>query len=78
MPLVGLPGAEKLDRSEVVLDSTKYALDRSARVLRGMTFWGKIQNAFSDDPQVLVGGMSFFYLSTAVLRGVGAGNMQGP
>lgn len=36
----------------MVLDSTRYAIERSARVLRGMTFWGKIRNAFSDDPQV--------------------------
>lgn len=38
----------------MVLDSTRYAIERSARVLRGMTFWGKIRNAFSDDPQVWV------------------------
>ncbi|CAN0343216.1 unnamed protein product, partial [Ectocarpus fasciculatus] len=43
---------ERLERSEMVLDSTRYAIERSARVLRGMTFWGKIRNAFSDDPQV--------------------------
>ncbi|CAN0142913.1 unnamed protein product [Ectocarpus sp. 8 AP-2014] len=36
----------------MVLDSTRYAIERSARILRGMTFWGKIRNAFSDDPQV--------------------------
>ncbi|CAN0543553.1 unnamed protein product, partial [Ectocarpus sp. 12 AP-2014] len=43
---------ERLERSEMVLDSTRYAIERSARVLRGMTFWGKIRNAFSDDPEV--------------------------
>ncbi|CAN0390916.1 unnamed protein product, partial [Ectocarpus sp. 13 AM-2016] len=42
---------ERLERSEMVLDSTRYAIERSARVLRGMTFWGKIRNAFSDDPE---------------------------
>lgn len=47
--------SERLERSEMVLDSTRYAIERSARVLRGMTFWGKIRNAFSDDPQVGVG-----------------------
>ncbi|CAM9747286.1 unnamed protein product [Ectocarpus sp. 13 AM-2016] len=36
----------------MVLDSTRYAIERSARVLRGMNFWGKIRNAFSDDPEV--------------------------
>lgn len=40
----------------MVLDSTRYAIERSARVLRGMTFWGRIKNAFSDDPQVRIGG----------------------
>lgn len=40
----------------MVLDSTRYAIERSARVLRGMTFWGKIKNAFSDDPQVRISG----------------------
>ncbi|CAB1101591.1 unnamed protein product [Ectocarpus sp. CCAP 1310/34] len=43
---------ERLERSEMVLDSTRYAIERSARVLRGMTFWGKIRNAFSNDPEV--------------------------
>ncbi|CAM9503605.1 unnamed protein product, partial [Scytosiphon promiscuus] len=43
---------ERLERSEMVLDSTRYAIERSARVLRGMTFWGKIKNAFTDDPQI--------------------------
>lgn len=41
----------------MVLDSTRYAIERSARVLRGMTFWGKIRNAFSDDPQVCALGV---------------------
>lgn len=38
----------------MVLDSTRYAIERSVRVLRGMNFWGKIRNAFTDDPQVLL------------------------
>lgn len=41
----------------MVLDSTRYAIERSARVLRGMAFWGKIGNAFSDDPQVRASGV---------------------
>ncbi|CAM9813511.1 unnamed protein product, partial [Discosporangium mesarthrocarpum] len=43
---------ERLEHSEVVLDSTNYVVERSARVLRGMTLWGKIQNAFSNEPEV--------------------------
>ncbi|CAM9520499.1 unnamed protein product, partial [Pylaiella littoralis] len=33
-------------------ESVEIGRERSARVLRGMTFWGKIRNTFSDDPQV--------------------------
>lgn len=36
----------------MVLDSTRYAIEQSARVLRGMNFWGKIVNAFTEDTKV--------------------------
>ncbi|CAM9411844.1 unnamed protein product, partial [Laminaria digitata] len=60
---------EKLERSEMVLDSTRYAIERSARVLRGMSFWGKIRNAFSDDPLI----PSTYHKSSEPAVGVGAG-----
>lgn len=44
----------------MVLDSTRYAIEQSARVLRGMNFWGKIANAFSEAPKVIPSATRFF------------------
>jgi len=41
---------ESLHRSSNILDSNQYLVDMSARKLRGMTWWGMIQNAFSSEP----------------------------
>lgn len=41
---------ETLDRVETVVDSNQYMVDKSARTLRGMTFWGSIANWFTAEP----------------------------
>ncbi|CAM9842427.1 unnamed protein product [Chrysoparadoxa australica] len=43
---------EQLEHSEMVVDSTQYLVDKSAQVLRGMTFWGKISNLFREEVAV--------------------------
>eukprot|EP00953_Heterococcus_sp_UTEX-ZZ885_P009033 5360-Heterococcus_DN1.PRE.2 len=44
--------AESLERSNMIADSTQYLIDRSARVLRGMSLLGRLQNYFSEEPTV--------------------------
>ncbi len=39
---------ERLRRSENIMDSTQYVLDKARVVLRGMTFLGSIRNFFSE------------------------------
>ena len=41
---------EALDRAETVVDSNQYLIDKSGRVIRGMTWWGWVQNNFSSPP----------------------------
>jgi hypothetical protein len=36
----------------MIVDSTQYLIDRSARVLRGMSLLGRLQNYFSEEPTV--------------------------
>jgi hypothetical protein len=36
----------------MIVDSTQYLIDRSVRVLRGMSLLGRLQNYFSDEPTV--------------------------
>ena len=43
---------ESLDRSETTLESSSAVLNQAKRVLRGMTWTGTIQNAFTKKPQV--------------------------
>ncbi|TFJ82291.1 hypothetical protein NSK_006411 [Nannochloropsis salina CCMP1776] len=42
---------EALDRSEAVVDSNLYVIKKSARTLRGMTWWGSLRNYFSEEPE---------------------------
>ncbi len=39
---------ESLNRSEMIMDSTQYVLDKARVVLRGMTYLGSIRNYFSE------------------------------
>ncbi len=39
---------ERLSRSELLMDSTQYVLDKARVTLRGMTFLGSIRNFFSE------------------------------
>ena len=41
---------EALDRAENVVESNRYMIDKSARTLRGMTWWGSVKNYFSEEP----------------------------
>lgn len=41
---------ESLDRAEAVVDSNRYLIDKSARSLRGMSWWGSVKNFFSEEP----------------------------
>eukprot|EP01084_Bolivina_argentea_P164240 285554_1 len=41
---------ESLNRSEMIMDSTQYVLDKARVVLRGMTYLGSIRNYFSEEP----------------------------
>ena len=41
---------ESLDRAEAVVDSNRYMIDKSARTLRGMSWWGSVKNYFSEEP----------------------------
>lgn len=41
---------ETLDRSEAVVDSNRYMIEKSARTLRGMSWWGSVVNYFSEEP----------------------------
>ena len=43
---------EQLHQTEIVADSNKYLLDRSAREIRGMTWSGWLQNQFTSGPAV--------------------------
>ena len=43
---------EHLHQTEIVADSNKYLLDRSAREIRGMTWSGWLQNQFTSGPAV--------------------------
>ncbi len=39
---------ESINRSEMIMDSTQYVLDKARVVLRGMTYLGSIRNFFSE------------------------------
>ena len=41
---------ETLDRSEAIVDSNRYMIEKSARTLRGMSWWGSVKNYFSEEP----------------------------
>lgn len=43
--------AETLHHAHTVADSNKYVLDQSERVIRGMTWWGWMQNKFTAAPR---------------------------
>jgi len=40
---------EVLSRAETIVDDTEYMLNKSARILRGMTWSGWVANIFSSD-----------------------------
>ncbi len=42
--------AETLDRSEAIVDSNRYMIEKSARTLRGMSWWGSMVNYFTEEP----------------------------
>jgi hypothetical protein len=41
---------ESLDRAEGMVDSNKYMIEKSARTLRGMSWWGSVVNYFTEEP----------------------------
>lgn len=43
--------AEQFDRAEYCADSNQYIIDRSARLVRGMTWWGWFTNKFTTEPK---------------------------
>ena len=67
---------EQLHQTEIVADSNKYLLDRSAREIRGMTWSGWLQNQFTSGPAVPPDGIGTWRFSTgatSALAGAGGG-----
>ncbi|KAG5175411.1 hypothetical protein JKP88DRAFT_265830 [Tribonema minus] len=70
LPLSLNVNAESLQRSAMVVDSTQYLLDKSARVIRGMTMWGRMQNFFSDEPAPVLAASTPISNSTSSSAGM--------